>query len=37
MRGPLQTDNLPPGGLLNRVIRSCPQNKVVVGLVVLLL
>ncbi len=37
MCAPLQTDNLLPGGLLNRVIRSCPQNKLVVGLVVLLL
>ena len=36
MDAPLRNDNLPPGGLLNRIIRFCLENKLVVGLVVLL-
>jgi len=36
MDAPLRDENLPPDGPLNRVIRFCLENKLVVGLIVLL-
>lgn len=36
MGAPLRHENLPPDGPLNRVIRFCLENKLVVGLIVLL-
>jgi len=36
MDAPLRHENLPPEGPLNRVIRFCLENKLVVGLVVVL-